>query len=136
MNAHIIESELQTTKLEFNGKVYEVEASLSVLRKIQNLDENTDEFDSVQKIIAWLVNDAIARDNLLNGTHDKLIPLEYFDLLIGRSNLSYYEEVVNKVIDSGSVEETPELDDDGNETVVTDEMIEEFGEPIKNAKTE
>lgn len=136
MNAHLVESELQTTKLEFNGKTYEVEASLSVLRKIQNLDENTDEFDSVQKIIAWLVNDAIARGNLLNGTHDKLIPLEYFDLLIGRSNLSYYEEVVNKVIDSGSVEETPELDDDGNETVVTDEMIEEFGEPTKNAKTE
>lgn len=136
MNAHFVESELQTTKLEFNGKTYEVEASLSVLRKIQNLDENTDEFDSVQKIIAWLVNDAIARDNLLNGTHDKLIPLEYFDLLIGRSNLSYYEEVVNKVVNSGSVEETPELDDDGNETVVTDEMIEEFGEPTKNAKTE
>lgn len=136
MNAHLVESELQTTKLEFIGKTYEVEASLSVLRKIQNLDENTDEFDSVQKIIAWLVNDAIARGNLLNGTHDKLIPLEYFDLLIGRSNLSYYEEVVNKVVNSGNVEETPELDDDGNETVVTDEMIEEFGEPTKNVKTE
>lgn len=136
MNAHLVESELQTTKLEFNGKVYEVEASLSVLRKVQNLDENTDDFDSVQKIIAWLVNDAIARDNLLNGTHDKPIPLEYFDLLIGRSNLSYYEEVVNNVMNSGSVEGTPELDDDGNETVVTDEMIEEFGEPTKNAKTE
>ena len=50
--------------------------------------------------------------------------------------MSYYEEVVNNVMNSGSVEGTPELDDDGNETVVTDEMIEEFGEPTKNAKTE
>lgn len=136
MNAHIVESELQTTKLEFNGKIYEVEASLSVLKKIQNLGEDIDGIDFVQKIIAWLVNDAIARDNLLNGTHDKLIPLEYFDLLIGHSNLSYYEKVANKVIKTGSTEESPELDDDGNETVVTDEMIAEFGEPTKNVKTE
>lgn len=136
MNAHIIESELQTTKLEFNGKIYEVEASLSVLRKIQSLGEDFNEIDSVQKIIAWLVNDAISRDNLLNGTHDKMIPLEYFDLLIGQSNLKYYEGVVKKIIGNGDVEEAPELDDDGNETIVTDEMIEEFGEPTKNVKTE
>nr|DAE49394.1 MAG TPA: hypothetical protein [Caudoviricetes sp.] len=137
MKAHIVESELKPTELEFNKKVYEVDVSLSVMKKIENLDE--DDVESVayvSKMIAWLVNDAIERENILSGTHEKTIPLEVFEHLIGASNLDYYKGIINKLMGIYGDEEIPELDDDGNETVVTDEMIEEYGEPVKNAKTE
>ena len=93
---------------------------------------------NVKKIISWLVNDAIARNNLKNGTHEKVIPLEYFGLLIGKSNLEYYSEAMKDVLEISAESSSPELDDEGNEIVVTDEMVEEFGElpETKNLKTE
>ena len=139
MKAHMTDSELKTVELEFDGKRYNVAASLDVIEKVENLPEK--ELDSVtgtKKIISWLVNDAIARKNLKNGTHEKTIPLEYFGLLIGKSNLEYYAEAMEKVLGISAESSSPELDDEGNEIVVTDEMVEEFGElpETKNLKTE
>lgn len=139
MKAHITDSELKTVELEFDGKKYNVAASLDVIEKVENLSEK--ELESVtgtKKIISWLVNDAIARNNLKNGTHEKAIPLEYFGLLIGRSNLEYYSEAMKEVLGVSAESSSPELDDEGNEIVVTDEMVEEFGElpEAKNLKTE
>ena len=139
MKAHITDSELKTVELEFDGKIYNVAASLDVIEKVENLSEK--EFESVtgtKKIISWLVNDAIARNNLKNGTHEKAIPLEYFGLLIGKSNLEYYSEAMKEVLGVSAESSSPELDDEGNEIVVTDEMVEEFGElpEAKNLKTE
>lgn len=139
MKAHITDSELKTVELEFDGKKYNVAASLDVIEKVENLSEK--ELESVtgtKKIISWLVNDAIARNNLKNGTHEKAIPLEYFGLLIGKSNLEYYSEAMKEVLGVSAESSSPELDDEGNEIVVTDEMVEEFGElpEAKNSKTE
>lgn len=139
MKAHITDSELKTVELEFDGKIYNVAASLDVIEKVENLSEK--ELESVtgtKKIISWLVNDAIARNNLKNGTHEKAIPLEYFGLLIGKSNLEYYSEAMKDVLGISAESSSPELDDEGNEIVVTDEMVEEFGElpETKNLKTE
>lgn len=139
MKAHITDSELKTVELEFDGKKYNVVASLDVIEKVENLSEK--ELESVtgtKKIISWLVNDAIARNNLKNGTHEKAIPLEYFGLLIGKSNLEYYSEAMKEVLGVSAESSSPELDDEGNEIVVTDEMVEEFGElpEAKNLKTE
>lgn len=139
MKAHITDSELKTVELEFDGKIYNVAASLDVIEKVENLSEK--ELESVtgtKKIISWLVNDAIARNNLKNGTHEKAIPLEYFGLLIGKSNLEYYSEAMKEVLGVSAESSSPELDDEGNEIVVTDEMVEEFGElpEAKNLKTE
>lgn len=139
MKAHITDSELKTVELEFDGKIYNVAASLDVIEKVENLSEK--ELDSVtgtKKIISWLVNDAIARKNLKNGEHEKAIPLEYFGLLIGKSNLEYYSEAMKEVLGFSADGSSPELDDEGNEIVVTDEMVEEFGElpETKNLKTE
>jgi hypothetical protein len=139
MKAHITDSELKTVELEFDGKKYNVAASLDVIEKVENLSEK--ELESVtgtKKIISWLVNDAIARNNLKNGTHEKAIPLEYFGLLIGKSNLEYYSEAMKEVLGVSAESSSPELDDEGNEIVVTDEMVEEFGElpEAKNLKTE
>lgn len=139
MKAHITDSELKTVELEFDGKKYNVAASLDVIEKVENLSEK--ELESVtgtKKIISWLVNDAIARNNLKNGTHEKAIPLEYFGLLIGKSNLEYYSEAMKEVLGVSAESSSPELDDEGNEIVVTDEMVEEFGElpETKNLKTE
>lgn len=139
MKAHITDSELKTVELEFDGKIYNVAASLDVIEKVENLSEK--ELDSVtgtKKIISWLVNDAIARKNLKNGEHEKAIPLEYFGLLIGKSNLEYYSEAMKEVLGFSADGSSPELDDDGNEIVVTDEMVEEFGElpETKNLKAE
>ena len=139
MKAHITDSELKTVELEFDGKIYNVAASLDVIEKVENLSEK--ELDSVtgtKKIISWLVNDAIARKNLKNGEHEKAIPLEYFGLLIGKSNLEYYSEAMKEILGFSADGSSPELDDDGNEIVVTDEMVEEFGElpETKNLKAE
>lgn len=139
MKAHITDAELKTVELEFDGKIYNVAASLDVIEKVENLSEK--ELDSVtgtKKIISWLVNDAIARKNLKNGEHEKAIPLEYFGLLIGKSNLEYYSEAMKEVLGFSADGSSPELDDEGNEIVVTDEMIEEFGElpETKNSKAE
>ena len=139
MKAHITDSELKTVELEFDGKIYNVAASLDVLDKVEKLpDEESDSVTNVKKIISWLVNDAIARNNLKNGTHEKTIPLEYFGLLIGKSNLEYYSEAMKEVLGLSAENNSPELDDEGNEIVVTDEMVEEFGElpETKNSKTE
>lgn len=139
MKAHITDSELKTVELEFDGKIYNVAASLDVLDKVEKLsDEESDSVTNVKKIISWLVNDAIARNNLKNGTHEKTIPLEYFGLLIGKSNLEYYSEAMKEVLGLSTENNSPELDDEGNEIVVTDEMVEEFGElpETKNSKTE
>ena len=139
MKAHITDSELKTVELEFDGKIYNVAASLDVLDKVEELpDEESDSVTNVKKIISWLVNDAIARNNLKNGTHEKTIPLEYFGLLIGKSNLEYYSEAMKEVLGLSAENNSPELDDEGNEIVVTDEMVEEFGElpETKNSKTE
>ena len=114
-------------------------ASLDVLDKVERLsDEEANEVTNAKKIISWLVNDAIARNNLKNGTHEKAIPLEYFGLLIGKSNLEYYSEAMKEVLGLSADGSSPELDDEGNEIVVTDEMVEEFGElpETKNLKTE
>lgn len=139
MKAHITDAELKTVELEFDGKIYNVAASLDVIEKVENLSEK--ELDSVtgtKKIISWLVNDAIARKNLKNGEHEKAIPLEYFGLLIGKSNLEYYSEAMKEVLGFSADGSSPELDDEGNEIVVTDEMVEEFGElpETKNSKAE
>lgn len=140
MNAHINESELTTTELEFDGKFYSVAASLDVLDKIENLpEEEFDSLKSIKKMIAWLVNDAIARNNLKNGEHEKAIPIEYFGLLIGKDNIRYYSEIVKRVLAVSPENEQPELDEEGNEMIVTEEMTEEFGklpEKPKNEKTE
>lgn len=139
MKAHITNSELKTVELEFDGKIYNVAASLDVLDKVERLpDEEANSVTNVKKIISWLVNDAIARNNLKNGTHEKVIPLEYFGLLIGKSNLEYYSEAMKDVLGISAESSSPELDDEGNEIVVTDEMVEEFGELLetKNLKTE
>ena len=139
MKAHITDAELKTVELEFDGKIYNIAASLDVIEKVENLSEK--ELDSVtgtKKIISWLVNDAIARKNLKNGEHEKAIPLEYFGLLIGKSNLEYYSEAMKEVLGFSADGSSPELDDEGNEIVVTDEMVEEFGElpETKNSKAE
>lgn len=139
MKAHITDAGLKTVELEFDGKIYNVAASLDVIEKVENLSEK--ELDSVtgtKKIISWLVNDAIARKNLKNGEHEKAIPLEYFGLLIGKSNLEYYSEAMKEVLGFSADGSSPELDDEGNEIVVTDEMVEEFGElpETKNSKAE
>lgn len=139
MKAHITNSELKTVELEFDGKIYNVAASLDVLDKVERLsDEEANDVTNAKKIISWLVNDAIARNNLKNGTHEKAIPLEYFGLLIGKSNLEYYSEAMKEVLGVSAESSSPELDDEGNEIVVTDEMVEEFGElpETKNLKTE
>lgn len=139
MKAHITDAELKTVELEFDGKTYNVAASLDVIEKVENLSEK--ELESVigtKKIISWLINDAIARKNLKNGEHEKAIPLEHFGLLIGKGNLEYYSEAMKEVLGLSAENSSPELDDEGNEIVVTDEMVEEFGElpETKNLKTE
>lgn len=139
MKAHVTDAELKTVELEFDGKTYNVAASLDVIEKVENLSEK--ELESVigtKKIISWLINDAIARKNLKNGEHEKAIPLEHFGLLIGKGNLDYYSEAMKEVLGLSAENSLPELDDEGNEIVVTEEMVEEFGElpEAKNSKTE
>ncbi len=133
MDAHIQDTKLSTVELEFDGKTYDVAASLDVLDKVEGLsDEEFESIKSVKKIIAWLVNDAIARKNLKNGEHEKAIPIEFFGLLIGKSNIGYYSKVIEEVLDISSENEFSELDEEENEIVVTEEMTEEFGElPLK-----
>lgn len=135
MDAHIKDTKLSTTELEFDGKTYDVAASLDVLDKVESLpEEELESIKSIKKIIAWLVNDAIARKNLKNGEHEKAIPIEFFGLLIGKSNIGYYSEVIEKVLGIPSEDKSPELDEEGNEIVVTEEMTEEFGELLPKTK--
>lgn len=138
MKAHISTAALQTTELEFCGKIYNVAASLSVLDKIERLDDSTSETTSVKKILKWLINDAIERDNMLYGKTDKAITDEAISLLVGKSNLPYYSEVLNEVLGWDPESDTVEVDEDGNEVIITDDMIDEFGEApeIKNTTAE
>lgn len=129
MDAHIQDTKLSTVELEFDGKIYDVAASLDVLDKVESLpEEEIESIKSIKKIIAWLVNDAIARKNLKNGEYEKAIPTEFFGLLIGKSNIGYYSKVIERVLDISAENESSELDEEGNEIVVTEEMTEEFGE--------
>lgn len=138
MKAHINTAALLTTELEFCGKIYNVAASLSVLDKIERLDDSISEMTNVKKILKWLINDAIERDNMLYGSTTKTITDEAISLLVGKSNLPYYSEVLNEVLGWDSNPDITEVDEDGNEVVITDDMIDEFGEApeIKNATAE
>lgn len=138
MKSHISTAALITTELEFNNQIYNVAASLSVLDKIERLDDSVTEIMSVKKIIKWLINDAVERDNMLLGTQQKPVTDETISLLVGKSNLPYYNNVLTEVLGLNVDSDNSEVDDDGNEVIVTDEMIEEYGEApkAKNVATE
>lgn len=131
MKAHISTAALVTTELEFNEKKYNVAASLSVLDKLERLDESIGEITSVKKIIKWLINDAVERENILHNSNEKPVTDEMVSLLIGKSNLLYYSDIMRNVLGTDFGNDNSEIDEDGNEVIVTDEMIEEFGETPK-----
>ena len=140
MDAHICNNhELQTTELIFNGKTYNVEATLSVLDKINNLKDDLSEITTVAKIILWLINDAIERENMMTGGHEKAVTIDQVNHLIGKSNMEYYRNIISEVMGVGGDNEPTEFDEDGNEVIVPDEVIEEYGdlpETVKNTEAE
>lgn len=140
MDAHICnDHELQTTELIFNGKTYNVEATLSVLDKINNLKDDLSEITAVAKVILWLINDAVERENMMTGSHDKAVTIEQINHLIGKSNIEYYKNIIAEVLGVGDDAKPAEYDEDGNEVVVPDEILEEYGdlpEAVKNTEAE
>ena len=140
MDAHICnDHELQTTELIFNGKTYNVEATLSVLDKINNLKDDLSEITTVAKVILWLINDAVERENMMTGNHEKAVTLDQINHLIGKSNIEYYKNIIAEVLGVGDDAKPAEYDEDGNEVVVPDEILEEYGdlpEAVKNTETE
>lgn len=133
MKAHIADDvEIRTEELKYRGKVYNVAFSLKVMNKLNKLDDDTDEVESIPKIITWLINDSIDRDYILTGEKGEKVSEEEVGLLIGSSNLAYYKDVLEKAMRGSIPEQETAKTDDGNEIVLTEEMIEMFGEPEKN----
>ena len=140
MNAHEIgnNARLRTVELELGNKIYNVATDLYVLSKIREIPDDTDELVMVMKLIKFLCNGAIKRENLENCTKNPLIDEEYVQLYIGLENIDYYKNKLEECGIQSFPDEEPELDDDGDEMVVTDEMRAEFGKTPeeKNVITE
>lgn len=140
MKAHEIgnNARLETTELELNGKKYNVAFDLYVLSKVQALPDELDELVSIAKTVKYLCNGAIKRRNKEECTKEPLLDDDDVLLYVGKSNMDYFVDVIVECRGDAEPVEPPETDEDGNVTVITDEMREEFGDAPseKNAETE
>lgn len=159
MKAHIRydDIKLKTVPMMLDNRTFNISATLNAVEKIQNkfgsLDDAIDQIgdmaiSTIKELILIFIDDAVERGDfepkLAEGETSVGITAQKIGSCIGFSNIQYYSKCLMQAI-SGSLPETePEasVDDEGNETVVTDEMLAALAdmpddpEPSKNSKAE
>lgn len=134
MKAHIIEDfETKTRELYLNGKKYDVCCSAKVLKKINKMPDETEPLDQTINLVTWLINDSIERNCLPDKPSEAdLVTEDYVEYFINSTNLAAYRNLAYECIYGSLPDEDPEEQDN---SVITDEMREMFGEPEENPTT-
>ncbi len=159
MKAHIRydDIKLKTVPMMFDNRTYNIALTLNVIERIQDkfgsledaMDKLTDmSVPVIKELIYMFINDAIERDDFTPKLSENEVFLDISATRIGQcigfNNLSYYSDCILQSMGYSmpESEDEPALDDEGNETIVTDEMIEALAdmpddpEPTKNLKAE
>ena len=159
MKAHIRydDIKLKTVPMMFDNRTYNIALTLNVIERIQDkfgsLDKAMDKMSDmsipvIKELIYMFINDALERDDFTPKLSGDEVGVDISTTKIGQSigltNLSYYSDCILQSMDRSipESEDEPALDDEGNETIVTDEMIEALAdmpddpEPTKNLKAE
>ncbi|MBP3446260.1 MAG: hypothetical protein J6K64_03185 [Clostridia bacterium] len=159
MKAHIRydDIKIKTVPTMFDNRTYNIALTLNVIEKIQDkfgslekaMNKMTDmSVPVIKELIYMFIKDAIERDDFtpkLSEDNDSIdISTTKIGQCIGLTNLSYYSDCILQSMGESlpESEDEPLLDDEGNETIVTDEMIEALAdmpddpEPTKNLKAE
>lgn len=122
------EVEIKTVEFQFNGKTYNAAASLSVLSKLDKIPDDVSELDEFIKIITILINDSIDRDRIVKGEKGRRVTEEEVALFITQEMAPYYSGIIAETLGASFSAPEAEKDEDGEETVVTDEMLEAYGD--------
>lgn len=141
MKAHILydDVKLKTCPMMLGEHTFNVSFTLNAIEDIQHkygsLDdalEKMEESISVLKdMLQILIMDAIEREDYFPEITDICkITTGYIGSKIGVSNISYYNDCIIQAMGQSLPEtvEEPVLDDEGNETVVTQEMLDAIAE--------
>lgn len=136
MKAHIIydDVKLKTCPMVLGDNTFNVSFTLNAIDEIQqkygSLDDALEKMDEsisvLKEMLHILIMDAIEREDYFPDIIDTcMITTRYIGSKIGTSNISYYNDCILQAMGQSlpDTEEEPVLDDEGNETVVTQEML-------------